>query len=155
MDAIHFRNRAAKAREMARVGEDVRLVQMLLEVASDLEAEAETIEAEQRDASRIRPLRTLRAILSGVNGSPAVGPVEIIDISLSGAKFQADFSHDPGAAVALELPAFGLHLQGTIVRADDRETAMTFDRQSSAAPGLAQLVFSGKAAPAQAASALA
>lgn len=53
MDAKHFRNRAAKAREMARAGDDVRLAEMLLEVALDLEAEAEAIEAEQRDASLI------------------------------------------------------------------------------------------------------
>ena len=33
---------------MARAGEDVRLAEMLLEVALDLEAEAEAIEAEQR-----------------------------------------------------------------------------------------------------------
>lgn len=50
MDANHFRNRAAKAREMARAGDDIRLVEMLLEVAFDLEAEAEAIEAEQLGA---------------------------------------------------------------------------------------------------------
>nr|WP_294523678.1 hypothetical protein [uncultured Rhodopila sp.] len=50
MDANHFRNRAAKAREMARAGDDARLAEMLLEVALDLEAEADAIEAEQRDA---------------------------------------------------------------------------------------------------------
>ncbi len=46
MDAIHFRNRAARARDMARAGEDALLSQMLLEVANDLEAEADEIEAE-------------------------------------------------------------------------------------------------------------
>lgn len=48
MDANHFRNRAAKARAMARAGDDARLAEMLLEVALDLEAEADAIEAEQR-----------------------------------------------------------------------------------------------------------
>lgn len=51
MDANHFRDRAAKAREMARSGDDVRLAEMLLEVALDLDAEAEVIEAEQRAAN--------------------------------------------------------------------------------------------------------
>nr|WP_294552434.1 hypothetical protein [uncultured Rhodopila sp.] len=39
---------------MAGAGEDARLAEMLLEVALDLEAEAEAIEAEQRDA-RLMP----------------------------------------------------------------------------------------------------
>ncbi len=51
MDANHFRDRAAKAREMARSGDDLRLAEMLLEVAFDLESEAEAIEAEQRAAN--------------------------------------------------------------------------------------------------------
>jgi hypothetical protein len=45
---------------MARAGEDVRLAEMLLEVALDLEAEAEAIEAEQRDA-RPMPLEPVKA----------------------------------------------------------------------------------------------
>ncbi len=45
MDAAHFRNRAAKAREMARAGEDARLAQMLLQVAADMDAEADAIDA--------------------------------------------------------------------------------------------------------------
>jgi hypothetical protein len=39
---------------MARAGEDARLAEMLLEVALDLEAEAEAIEAEQREAEPIQ-----------------------------------------------------------------------------------------------------
>jgi hypothetical protein len=46
LDAKYFRERAARARELAQSGEDMRLSQMLLEVAMDLEAEAEAIEAE-------------------------------------------------------------------------------------------------------------
>nr|WP_294531208.1 hypothetical protein [uncultured Rhodopila sp.] len=38
---------------MARAGEDARLAEMLLEVALDLEAEADAIEAEQRDAGLV------------------------------------------------------------------------------------------------------
>jgi hypothetical protein len=40
---------------MARAGDDVRLTEMLLEVATDLEAEAEAIEAEQK-AINLRPV---------------------------------------------------------------------------------------------------
>jgi hypothetical protein len=53
LDANHFRNRAAKAREMARAGDDVRLAEMLLEVALDLEAEADAIDAEQHKTKPI------------------------------------------------------------------------------------------------------
>ncbi len=47
MEASHFRLRAAHAREMAQFGEDLQLSRMLLEVAMDLDAEAEAIETEQ------------------------------------------------------------------------------------------------------------
>lgn len=46
MDAEYFRDRASVARELARNGEDARLIQMLLEVAADMDAEADAIEAE-------------------------------------------------------------------------------------------------------------
>ncbi len=46
MDAAYFRYRAQRAREMARAGEDPRLTQMLLEVALEMEAEAELIESQ-------------------------------------------------------------------------------------------------------------
>jgi hypothetical protein len=45
VDAAYFRSRAERAREMARSGEDVRLTQMLLEVAAEMDAEADAIEA--------------------------------------------------------------------------------------------------------------
>jgi hypothetical protein len=46
LDATHFRQRAARARELAQTGDDIRLSRMLLDVALDLDAEAEAIEAE-------------------------------------------------------------------------------------------------------------
>jgi hypothetical protein len=47
LEAIHFRLRAAHAREIAQFGDDLRLSRMLLDVALDLDAEAEAMEAEQ------------------------------------------------------------------------------------------------------------
>ena len=46
MDALHFRTRAAKARMMAENGDDVRISRMLLDVADELDAEADLMEAE-------------------------------------------------------------------------------------------------------------
>ncbi len=46
MDALHFRRKAAEARELAKSGDDVRLAEMLLELARELDAEADAIEAE-------------------------------------------------------------------------------------------------------------
>lgn len=54
MDAKYFRGRAVVARELACNGEDVRLVEMLLEVAADMDAEADAIDAE--NAARPRAL---------------------------------------------------------------------------------------------------
>lgn len=45
VDAAYFRTRAKVAREMAQDGEDARIVQLLLELAADLDAEADSIEA--------------------------------------------------------------------------------------------------------------
>jgi hypothetical protein len=140
LDATHFRNRAARARELAKAGEDPRLAQMLLEVAVDLDAEAEAIDAEQRDAARLRPEPALGAVLSAVDGAVGILPVQIIDISLSGAKFRAPDWHDPGSSVVLQFPTLGLHLEGTIVRTGNSETAMEFDIPSRSAPGLARLL---------------
>ena len=46
LNASHFRQRAAQARELAKSGDDARLTQMLLEVACDMDAEADLMEAE-------------------------------------------------------------------------------------------------------------
>jgi hypothetical protein len=45
MDALHFRRRAEQARELARDGEDMRLTQLLLALADDMDAEAEAMDA--------------------------------------------------------------------------------------------------------------
>jgi hypothetical protein len=58
LDATHFRQRAASAREMAQSGDDLQLSRMLLDVASDLDAEAEAIETEMV-AEHVRGRRVL------------------------------------------------------------------------------------------------
>lgn len=52
MNAAHFRHRAQRAREMAEVGDDPRLVELLLEVAADMEAEANAIERADAQAAK-------------------------------------------------------------------------------------------------------
>lgn len=47
MDALHFRRRAEQARELARDGEDMRLTQLLLALADDMDAEAEAMDADE------------------------------------------------------------------------------------------------------------
>ncbi len=51
MDAAHFRHQAEHARALAKLGDDPLLTQMLLEVACDLDAEAEAIQARASAAS--------------------------------------------------------------------------------------------------------
>lgn len=48
MDALHFRRRAEQARELARDGEDMRLTQLLLALADDMDAEAEAMDADDQ-----------------------------------------------------------------------------------------------------------
>ena len=52
MDAAHFRHQAEHARAMAKLGDDPLLTQMLLDVACDLDAEADAIQAKASAASR-------------------------------------------------------------------------------------------------------
>ncbi len=76
MDATHFRHRAERARELARTGDDPRLAMMLLEVAVEMEAEAEAMDAAaepgtQSANGRLKPTSSqpsdpLRTILSGM-----------------------------------------------------------------------------------------
>lgn len=82
MDAIRFRDRAAKAREMAKSGDDVRLSRMLLDVARDLDAEAEAIDSETRvriSKSELPGPFGLRerALLAATNDT-AIVPIQII-----------------------------------------------------------------------------
>src|ERR1700689_2100555 len=55
LDADHFRQRAARARELAQSGDDIRLSRMLLEVAVELDAEAEAMETSNRADRRGAP----------------------------------------------------------------------------------------------------
>ncbi len=78
MKARHFRLKAAEAREMSKSGEDPILARMLLDVAHDLEAEADLIDAEHLALSGGSP-KPLPAS-AWRNGSdpavPANGPPE-------------------------------------------------------------------------------
>ena len=144
MDAAHFRQRAAHAREMAQSGDDVRLSRMLLEVALDLDAEAEAMEINSLTERRRTP-RTheiYAALLHVIDPRTDPTPVQILNLSIGGAKFRADNAPAPGSRVILELPARTLRLDGTIVRARGVDAAMVFDPSSSADPALSRLLTS-------------
>ena len=69
MDAEHFRQRAARARELAQSGDDVRLSRMLLDVAIDLDAEAAIMEAEMAQGLG-QPRRMRRHLVTLAGQSP-------------------------------------------------------------------------------------
>jgi hypothetical protein len=144
LDATHFRQRAARAREMAQTGDDIRLSRMLLEVALDLDAEAEAIEAagvaEQRGFPRIRPPRIDGALLHMVGPNADTKPVRIINLSIAGAKTRIDRPPPPGTKVVLEIPSHDLQLDGAILRVCGADVAITFDPPSGANLGLARLL---------------
>lgn len=144
MDATHFRLRAARAREMAQFGDDIRLSRMLLEVALDLDAEAEAIEAEgttQRHRfTRPRPAEVHGALLHLTVPDRDTRPVQIINLSTGGAKIRVDRPQTPGSSVTLEVPSHDLRLDGTIMRVRGMETTMVFGPAASTDPGLGRLL---------------
>lgn len=144
MNASHFRQRAARAREMAQFGDDIRISQMLLEVAQEMDAEAETIEAgqlsEPRQSPRYNPSEAYRALLHVVGDDSKARPVQIVDLSFGGAKLRCDVAHTPGTRIVLEIPSCGLHLTGSIIRARGIEVALVFETESSSDPTLGDLL---------------
>jgi hypothetical protein len=144
LDATHFRQRAARAREMAQSGDDVRLSRMLLEVAFDLDAEAEAIEAggmaERRSFPRVRLPELGEALLHIPGPETDTRPAQVINLSIGGAKLRIDRAQLSECRVILELLGPGLRLAGTVLRARGSEAAMCFDPASSADPGLARLL---------------
>jgi hypothetical protein len=144
LDAAHFRKRAARAREMAQSGDDVRISRMLLEVALDLDAEADAMETgdakERRHFPRLRRPGIYKALLHMIDPNTDSRPVQIIDLSAGGAKFRTDSAPTPGSRVVLELLGRALRLDGTILRARGSNAAMVFDPASSADPALSRLL---------------
>jgi len=140
LDAAHFRQRAARAREMAQSGDDMRLSRMLLEVALDLDAEADAMEADhspdRRSAPRGRPADMQEGLLHPVHSDAEARTVEIVNLSAGGAKVRGARMQSAGSRVVLELPGHGIRLDGTILRTRGAEAALIFDPESSADPAL-------------------
>jgi hypothetical protein len=109
LDASYFRNRAAIARELAQTGDDVRLAQMLMELAVDLEAEAEAIEAEQASAALSRPQQTSTPMPRPADRWPA----QVIDLAHTGIKPRPEPRSGKGAAVVLPFPGSGTRRDAT------------------------------------------
>ena len=144
MDATHFRQRAARAREMAQSGDDFRLSRMLLEVAADLDAEADAIEAdiqaERRTLPRVRPHDCYEALLYGNDRNTDGQQVHIVNLSAGGARFRGDDAPSLGSRVVLELPDHAVRLSGTIIRQRGIDTAMVFDPAVRGDPDLSRLL---------------
>jgi hypothetical protein len=120
---------------------------MLLEVALDLDAEAEAMEAggpaERRGFPRVHRPEIREALLHMVDPLIDTCPVQIVNLSAGGAKLRTDRTPTVGSNVTLELPGRGLRLDGTILRTRGLDAAMAFDPASSADPALGQLLRSG------------
>jgi hypothetical protein len=144
LDATHFRLKAARAREMAQSGDDIRLSRMLLEVALDLDAEAEAMEAgaiaDRRGFRQIGGSEIYDALLHEFGSDAEQWQVQIVNLSAGGARFRADCHQSPGSRVTLELPDHALRLDGTILRVLGGEAAMIFEPGSSADPTLGLLL---------------
>jgi hypothetical protein len=107
LNASHFRQRAVIARELAQAGEDRRLAQMLLELAIDLDAEADAIEAEQARAEDRQP--------AGATAKTSDrAAARIIDLTPPGVKSPADARPGRFSAVVLPFPGCGLPQETTL-----------------------------------------
>jgi hypothetical protein len=114
---------------------------MLLEVALDLDAEAEAMEATgaaARPGLRRSDLR--RALLHMVGPDADTRPAQVLHLSVGGASFRVDRPQTPGSKVTLELPAHTIRLDGTILRARGMDAAMVFDPATSTDPDLNRLL---------------
>ena len=144
MNAEHFRERAARAREMAQFGDDLRIAQMLLDVARDMDAEADAIESgqpnEQRRSPRFCPSEAYRALLRQVSDDATGRPVQVINLSLGGAKLRCTRAHAPGTRVVLEIPCRSVQLPGKITRMRGIEAAMVFKSEAASDLNLRRLV---------------
>ncbi len=140
MDANHFRQRAAHARQMAMSGEDPRLSQMLLEVARELDVEADSIEAEVATERRKFSRQPGQELAGTLIGSAEAGgsrqAVQVINISRGGAKLRTKLFCKQGSDVVLDLPTEGLRLAGRIIRTAGFEAGMAFEPASTRDPAL-------------------
>jgi hypothetical protein len=130
VDAAHFRRRAAEARAIATLGQDTTLYHLLLEVAQDLDAEADAIEAgvgrDRRSNSRL-PIRgfSVKLHLAPQLGEPA--PLALRDMSRSGARLTGKAGVSAGASVVLEITAIEARLKARVTRIEPDSIALAFD----------------------------
>ncbi|MGD0104129.1 MAG: hypothetical protein ABSC06_08840 [Rhodopila sp.] len=122
----------------------MRLSRMLLEVALDLDAEAEAMEASgpaDEPAFRRMPRSNgHRALLHTVASDTDTRPVQLTNLSFAGARFRADRIQTPGCKVILELPGHALRLAGTVLGVRGTAATMRFEPASSADPALRRLL---------------
>ncbi|HEY4043502.1 MAG TPA: PilZ domain-containing protein [Rhodopila sp.] len=134
LDAAYFRQRAAQARELAQSGEDLRLSRMLLDVATDLDAEAAAIEAEasvgRRRLNRLRYCGSRDALLHVPGTDTKTEAIQIIDLSINGAHCRVASPPQAGTRVTIEMPAHGLHLDGTVRTIRGTRVAVAFELTS-------------------------
>jgi hypothetical protein len=129
VDSQHFRRRAAEARALAKLGQDAKLASLLLEVAQDLDAEADVIDAgiyrERRDSTRF-PAARLSVSLRPLAADAPETNVELLDLSVSGARVRGDATPTVGTKLYLELRPWNLSLAATVMRATSGEVALAF-----------------------------
>jgi hypothetical protein len=129
LDGSYFRRRAAEAREMAALGEDVQLSRLLLEVARDLEAEADDIEAgiarDRRSAVRVPGNGTAVLLRPAAEDAVALAMI-LADFSATGARLQGEAGVSPGETVLLSIPAHAAQFAAQVVRVEAGILAVEF-----------------------------
>jgi hypothetical protein len=129
VNAAHFRRRAAEAREMAGFGQDAGLVDLLLEVARDLDAEADAMDAgverNRRATSRI-PGDGIPAIVHSAALFDSVQSLLLSDLSVGGALLAGRAAFRTGSNVILDIPSCGLRVSAQVTRVEPNGIALAF-----------------------------
>jgi hypothetical protein len=114
---------------MAELGQDAKLALLLLEVARDLDAEADLIEAglprDRRSAPRI-PVEGMAATLRLTPPQANRWEMTLTDLSLGGARLSGPARLPVGARVILDLPACGVQLPARVARVEPGVIAVAF-----------------------------
>jgi hypothetical protein len=115
---------------MAGLGEDAGLVTLLLEVAEDLDAEADSIEAgldRDRHASVRMPIGGVTAIVRSAAISTCFQSAVLSDLSLCGARLAGVPAFRLHIPVVLELPSCGVKVAAHVSRVDPDTITLAFD----------------------------
>ncbi|MBN8909020.1 MAG: PilZ domain-containing protein, partial [Rhodospirillales bacterium] len=141
MNAPELRRKAAEARTLAGTARDPAIHALLLELAADLETEADSQDGDplERRAHRRIPVEGPLVQIRRLD-RPQVAFLTLADLSEGGAGLRGTLAWQVGTPVELSFLGGRTMLRGRIVRLVGRHVGVAFAAASGAALATAQLV---------------